>query len=137
MRGFSYTRPKARSRVALIGGLVLALGLLVPGALGATTPPPPGGHANEDFAADDFYFSHHAHAQHGPSTGHLEGEVDDVDLVGQVKLTNQINDISDVSALQTSDGSWFAYVGDWGGRCQSGGVHVVDITDPENPVKVG
>ncbi len=137
MQAFSSMRPKARSRVALVGGMVLALGLLVPGALGATTSPPPGGHAHEDFAADDFYYGHHAHAQHGPTEGHLEGEVENVDLLGKLKLTNQVQDISDVSALQTGDGSWFAYVGDWGGRCQSGGVHVVDITDPENPVKVG
>src|ERR687892_2326045 len=38
----------------------------------------------------------------------------------------------------TSAQSNFAYVGDWGlgGQCSTGGVNVVDISDPANPVKV-
>ena len=84
---------------------------------------------------DDFYFEHHA--QHGPSEGHLPGSSANVDLVGKQKLTNVAGDISDVSALQTSDGRWFAYVGDWGAKCESGGTHVVDITDPANPQRAG
>jgi hypothetical protein len=59
-------------------------------------------------------------------------------LVGKLKLTNFEGDISDVSALLTSaDGKWYAYLGDWGAKCQTGGVHVVDISDPSNPVKIG
>jgi hypothetical protein len=77
------------------------------------------------------------HAQHGPSTGHLPGSSENVDLVGKLKLTNFEGDISDVSALQTSDGRWFAYLGDWGAKCETGGVHVVDFTDPANPVRAG
>ena len=37
----------------------------------------------------------------------------------------------------TADGTLYAYLGDWGAKCQSGGVHVVDVSDPANPVKVG
>ena len=136
MMGHSSKRRSARAQVALAGGLVLVLGFLPTGAFGAAAPPPPGGHSQEDFAADDFYYDHHD--QHGPSSDHLSGSVDNVDLVGKLKLTNQVGDISDVSAMATtSDGTWYAYVGDWGAKCQSGGVHVVDFSDPANPVKVG
>src|ERR687897_331784 len=99
-------RPSVRrksSRLALVSALVLWAGLLPTRALGAAEPPP-GGHSQDDFAADDFYYDHHA--QHGPSTGHLPGGSEDVDLVGQIKLTNQQGDISDVSALQAGDGTW-------------------------------
>jgi hypothetical protein len=135
MRGPSTKRWSARAQLALAGGLILVLGFLPTGAFGAAAPPP-GGHSQEDFAADDFYFDHHD--QHGPSSDHLPGSVDNVDLVGKLKLTNQVGDISDVSAMATtSDGTWYAYLGDWGAKCQSGGVHVVDFSDPANPVKVG
>ena len=126
-----------RRRLAVVSALALAVGSLPSLAFGHTDPPP-GGHSDEDFAADDFYYDHHAHAQHGPSSDHLPGSVDDVDLIGSLQLTNQVGDISDVSAMATtSDGTWYAYVGDWGAKCQSGGVHVVDISDPANPMKVG
>src|ERR671918_1378567 len=132
------------SRLALLSALVLSVGLLPTRALGHSAPPS-GGHADADFSADDFY-DHHHHEQHGPSTGHLEGSVDQVELVGKLKLTNQRGDISDVSAMATtSDGTWYAYLGNWGGfdarnqtpACNSGGVHIVDISNPARPVKVG
>jgi hypothetical protein len=75
--------------------------------------------------------------QHGPSAGHLPASAENVDPVGKLKLTNFEGDISDVSALQTSDGRWFAYLGDWAAQCETGGVHVVDFTDPANPVRAG
>ena len=81
-------------------------------------------------------FGDEAH-QHGPSTGHLPGSSENVELLGKVKLTNVEGDISDVSALQTSDGRWFAYLGDWLAQCETGGVHVVDFTDPANPKRAG
>src|SRR5918996_1501398 len=135
------TKPE---RLALVSALAFALALLPNLALGAAAPPP-GGHSQDDFAADEFY-DHHHHEQHGPSTGHLEGSVDEVELVGKLKLTNQRGDISDVSAMATSsDGTWYAYLGDWGGfdarnqtpACNSGGVHIVDISNPASPAKVG
>jgi hypothetical protein len=137
------TRWKPR-RLAFVSALALALVAFPNLALGAAAPPP-GGHSQEDFAADDF-FDHHHHAQHGPSTGHLPGSVSNVELVGKLRLTNQRGDISDVSAMATtSDGTWYAYLGDWGGfdarnptpACNSGGVHIVDISNPAAPVKVG
>jgi hypothetical protein len=133
-----------RRRLAVVSALALAVGSLPSLAFGHTNPPP-GGHSQEDFAANDF-FDHHHHAQHGPSTGHLPGSVSNVELVGKLQLTNQRGDISDVSAMATtSDGTWYAYLGDWGGfdarnptpACNSGGVHIVDISNPAEPVKVG
>jgi hypothetical protein len=64
-------------------------------------------------AGDDDFFAEH-HAQHGPSDGHLPGSRANVDLVGTLKLTNFVGDISDVSATQAPNGKWYAYVGDWG-----------------------
>jgi hypothetical protein len=84
---------------------------------------------------DDLLFEHHG--QHGPNEGHLPATRRNVDLVGQLKLTNFAGDISDVSATQAPNGKWFAYLGDWGAKCQSGGVHVVDISNPASPVKTG
>jgi hypothetical protein len=84
---------------------------------------------------DDIAFEHHD--QHGPSDGHLPGSSENVDLLGTLKLTNFVGDISDVSGLQASNGKWYAYVGDWGAKCQTGGVHVVDVSDPASPVKTG
>ena len=75
--------------------------------------------------------------QHGSTSGHLPPSSENVELVGKLRLTSFEGDISDVSALQTADGRWFAYVGDWGAHCPTGGVHVVDITDPANPTRAG
>jgi hypothetical protein len=75
--------------------------------------------------------------QHGPTTGHLPGSSENVALVGELRLTNFEGDISDVSALQAENGRWFAYVGDWGADCPTGGVNVVDITKPRAPRKIG
>jgi hypothetical protein len=71
--------------------------------------------------------------QHGPMTGHLPPVQENVELLGKLKLTSFADDISDVSALGD-----FAYVGDWGlgGQCSTGGVNVVDISDPTSPEKV-
>ena len=78
-----------------------------------------------------------SHQQHGPSTGHLPGSSENVELLGTVKLTAHEGDISDVSALQAQDGRWFAYLGDWGAHCQTGGVRVVDVSNPESPRRAG
>lgn len=71
--------------------------------------------------------------QHGPSTGHLPASSENVDLLGKLRLTSFEGDISDVSALQAPNGRWYAYVGDWGAHCPTGGVRVADITNPSRP----
>lgn len=107
-------------------GLVLVAGLVPAAASGG--PPP-------DHSNDDYYYEHHT--QHGPTEGHLPGSARNVELVGKLRLTSFDGDISDVSALQARNGRWYAYVGDWGAKCETGGIHVVDITNPAEPRRVG
>jgi len=114
-------------------GLALALGAVGPAV---SAPPPDPGEESTPYDRDDFYYEHHSH-QHGATTGHLPTSSANVDLVSKLRLTRFAEDISDVSALAASGGRWFAYVGDWGAKCNTGGVHVVDITDPANPQRSG
>lgn len=109
-----------------------AVTLSVASAGGAVAHQPPDA---ADYASDDFYYDHHAH-QHGEISGHLAGSSENVDLVGKLQLTTQEGDISDVSALKAPNGRTYAYLGNWGAKCETGGVHVVDITNPANPVEV-
>src|ERR671918_3135652 len=87
------------------------------------------GHPAAGLGNDDFFGGH----QHGGIEGHLPPIQENVDLVSKLKLTNNEDDVSDVSALQAPNGKWYAYVGDWGAKCASGGVNVVDISVPTNP----
>jgi hypothetical protein len=75
--------------------------------------------------------------QHGPSTGHIP-PVDDgtVQVVGKRRLTHTADRISDVGVLGD-----YAYLGQWAAglpapNCR-GGAHVVDISNPARPTKVG
>ncbi|HEX2088663.1 MAG TPA: hypothetical protein VHI54_01840 [Actinomycetota bacterium] len=122
-----------KRHLARLAVLAVVMSMATGGGAGATAPPSAG-----DFDRDDFYYSHHnhAHAQHGPATGHLPATQSNVDVVGKLQLTTEEGDISDVSALKAPNGRTYAYVGNWGAKCESGGVHVVDITDPANPVGV-
>lgn len=76
--------------------------------------------------------------QHGTSTGHLPASASGVELVGRVDLTHVAGGVADVAALGNH-----AYLAAFHPECagrnpESGGtgVHVVDFSDPENPVKV-
>jgi hypothetical protein len=110
--------------------LFLVLSLVLVAAVTAN----PQGSARVD--AD--YYSDHHHHQHGSGAGHLPETTLNVELVGKLKVTSFEGDIADVTALQSaSDGKWYAYLSDWGAKCETGGVHVVDISDPANPVKLG
>ena len=127
-----------RALFSAIAGLVLIVGSTSAGATGGSDPDRQISHGSE-VGPDDGAAKNHldGHGQHGPSTGHLPGSSENVDLLGALRLTSFEGDISDVSALPTADGRWFAYLGDWGAHCPTGGVHVVDITDPANPVRAG
>ena len=71
--------------------------------------------------------------QHGPSTGHLPPTQRNVDLVSKLELTNIEGAIADVGYFKG-----FAYLNAWAPNCpDGGGVHVVDIRDPQNPQEVG
>ena len=123
-----------RAVFALTFALVLVVGFVPANAV--TDPPDRQISHGAGVGPDDGAAKNHLD-QHGPSTGHLPASSENVELVGKQKLTSHEGDISDVSALQTEDGRWFAYLGDWGAHCPTGGVHVVDITDPANPVRAG
>ena len=77
-----------------------------------------------------------AAAQHGPLTGHLPPTQENVTVIGKAKLTEIADRLSDVGVLGD-----YAYVGQWAAglpspRCR-GGTHVVDISNPLDPEKVG
>jgi hypothetical protein len=121
---------KMRKRhIAMLTAVALVMSLASATGAGAALPP-----EAVDYDSDDFYYGHHD--QHGPSDGHLPGSKSNVNLVGKLRLTSQEGDISDVSALRASNGRLYAYLGDWGAKCETGGVHVVDITNPGSPTKV-
>lgn len=76
--------------------------------------------------------------QHGGDDGHLPASSSNVDLIGKVKLTDVPGGIADVAAFGD-----YAYLNAFNPECagregaQGTGVHVVDISDPANPSKVG
>jgi hypothetical protein len=75
--------------------------------------------------------------QHGHADGHLPASSRNVDLVGKVELTHVHGGIADVGAFGD-----YAYLNAFSPECLSRGgsgtgVHVVDISDPANPRKVG
>ncbi len=72
--------------------------------------------------------------QHGESAGHLPAsQTDNIDLVSKLKLKNAVPEkIADVGVLGD-----YAYLAAWGvTTCKYNGVHVVDISDVENPDEV-
>ena len=81
---------------------------------------------------------HEYDKQHGGDTGHLPASRKNVDLVGKVKLTDVDGGIADVAGYKQT-----AYLNAFHPECpgrnpgsQGTGVHVVDISDPANPVKI-
>jgi hypothetical protein len=116
-------------RLAFVAAF-LTLALTATG--GSVIAGPDGGAQSKDGTA----VTDTGHRQHGPTTGHLPPTQHNVDLIGKAKLTTKADRISDVAVLGD-----YAYVGEWfGGQTVSscrGGVHVVDISDPSDPEKIG
>jgi hypothetical protein len=76
-------------------------------------------------------------AHHGPATGHLPPDVENVDLVSRLRLTDKTDAIADVGYFKG-----YAYLNAWFPNCperggSGGGVHVVDVRNPASPTKVG
>jgi hypothetical protein len=84
---------------------------------------------------DEEIYGHYSH-QHGPSAGHLPPTQENVAVIGKAKLTTKADRISDVAVLGD-----YAYLGQWAAGLPSpqcrGGAHVVDISNPSDPEKVG
>jgi hypothetical protein len=109
-----------------------AAAVLAPPALAhpdeATTDGPVG-------SADQY----HDDEQHGTGDGHLPASSKGVSLIGKIdNLTRVEGGISDVAGFGS-----YAYLGAFHPECtgrnpgsQGGGVHVVDVKDPEKPTKV-
>lgn len=72
--------------------------------------------------------------QNGGVGGHLPGSSANVELVGQLTLSNvEEGQISDVATLGN-----YAYLGSFDTpNCDKGGVYIVDISDPTAPTEVG
>ena len=83
-------------------------------------------------------WAHPDHDQHGASGDHLPPSSANVALVGKVQLTGVLGGIADVTARGN-----YAYLAAYSAECaghpgaQGTGVHVVDISNPSLPVKVG
>src|SRR5215211_987166 len=78
-----------------------------------------------------------AEAEHPGGPGHLPPGSRNMELVGKLDLTNVDGGIADVSAFGN-----YAYLNAFSPECVSNGgagtgVHVVDISNPANPTKVG
>ena len=71
-----------------------------------------------------------ATAQEPP--GHLPPGSQNVNLVSKLQLTDTPGAIADVGYFKG-----YAYLNAWQPACPSAGVHIVDVQDPANPVKVG
>jgi hypothetical protein len=74
---------------------------------------------------------------HNGLEGHLPPSAENVELVSRLQLTDQDGGIADVGYYKG-----YAYLNEWFPNCTAsggsgGGVHVVDVRNPANPVKVG
>ena len=121
-------RKRTGRRLGTLG--VLSLLLLLPPAAVA--------HPDHGPVEDPVDAGDHPDGQHGPSTGHLPASSKDVALVGKVQLTGVKGGIADVAAFGSH-----AYLSAFSAECigregaTGTGVHVVDVSNPEAPVKVG
>lgn len=96
-----------------------------------------GGHVVGDEVIDTPVEEHQSHNdQHGGTGGHLPASSLNVDLVGQVTVSDATPGlISDVGVLKNT-----AYLGQFSPGCASGGgggVYIIDIADVNNPTEIG
>ena len=104
--------------------LVLGLTLAAPGtAYGQPSLPEDDGGV-ETASPDDH--------QHGGMEGHLPPQRENVERVSRLRLTDAEDGIADVTVFKDT-----AYLAAFAGVCGEAGVHVVNISDVENPVKTG
>jgi hypothetical protein len=120
--------------------LLLAVGLIfASGAIAAAHHPEgPGSHGWDDYDPVDGPRAHEEDkGQHGEPGGHLPPSSQNVELVGVEELTNVSGGIADVGYYKG-----YAYLNAFAPECagrtgaQGTGVHVVDVSNPNNPNKV-
>ncbi len=123
-----------RTPVSFVAFVVLLLALPSASASGAPDPP----RDTDERVVDSPIEAAEALDQHGGPGGHLPASSANVQLVGKVRLTNVAGGISDVGAFGN-----YAYLGAFNPECagrpgaQGTGVHIVDISNPASPTKVG
>jgi hypothetical protein len=112
----------------LIGAFALASCVLLIAGIAQAHPEPVSDGGSEHHGTDT-----PGDVQHGPSEGHLADDTsENVDLVGKLRLTTIEGAIADVAVKGD-----YAYLNQWSEACPNGGVHVVDISDPAAPNKIG
>ncbi len=124
----------SRRAVVLTASLTLTAGIALAPAAYAHPDGDTGDAVDGEVSSNDDH-----HEQHGSDDGHLPASSKNVALIGKVdNLTSVDGGISDVAAFGN-----YAYLGAFHPECtgrnpgsQGGGVHVVDVRDPEKPVKV-
>ena len=128
---------RASVAIAIFGGLLF----LVPAGLADPPAPhdPNGGAPDTPIEADELheeFVTDGPAGQHGGTGGHLPGSSLNVELVGQLTVSDAAPGlISDVGVLGNT-----AYLGQFSPGCASGGaggVYVIDISDPANPTESG
>jgi len=123
-------RTKVKLSIRGTGLLLLALSVFITPLVFADLLP---GHTVGDDVADTPLEADSLHEQHGGPGGHLPASSQNVQLVGQVTVSGIVpGRISDVGVLGN-----YAYLGAFNQPCGSGGVYVVDISDPTAPTEVG
>jgi hypothetical protein len=117
-------------KALLLLGAAYALALAAPSSAGAAIPPLAQGWDPVDGPPP-------AAAEHPGGPGHLPPGSRNMELVSKLKLTDIDGGIADVAAFKN-----YAYLNAFSPECVSNdgagtGVHIVDISDPSDPEKVG
>lgn len=126
-----------RRYVVAATAFALAAGAVSLGqAMGAEQQSEPKFRSPVDGAIDtpiEVHAQHEQNAQHGPSEGHVAGSSENVDLVAKLR----VHDASEGRISDVWSHGDFAYLGTFvQPDCESSGVYVADISDPENPQEV-
>jgi hypothetical protein len=121
---------RSAARVVAVPTMLAALLIWAVGGAAATSQR----HVVGDDVVDTPVEAHGVHDdQHGGPGGHLPASSSNVQLVGQLTVSNVVpGRIADVGALGN-----YAYLAAFSAPCGSGGVYVVDISNPANPTEVG
>ena len=112
-----------RGRTSYFISAALALALTAPAAAH------PGHGLIDDGEIDSAVEAAH---QHGHVDGHLPAGSESVSLIGSLDLNPPEGGIADVAVLGNT-----AYLNAWQPYCPKAGTHVVDISDPASPKKIG
>lgn len=122
-----------RRFLVLVPGLALVLALSLADGPGGS--PARAGHLGDEGFDMPVHMNLEHHLQHGPSSGHIPGSADSVDLVGVWRAPRTKGVQSDIVTDVWSHGK-YAYLGTFAPPCGALGVNVVDISDPAKPKKV-